>query len=176
MKTDDVPFEGVGNNACIDHVAVQTAFGMMIAATTLFRKLGYIVHPDRKAEGTWGKAIFMVKDGSIPIQLTDSSNDSPIPNSENHFGIMVDDPWGVAYEIQEWAHLGGVSATPEKVPGGKYFISIPQIITIPIELVPNPDACPTCHGKGTVRRGREGQGFDYDCDTCGGSGQKQNHS
>jgi len=174
MNTEDTLFDGVGKNATVDHVAVQTAFGMMIAATNLFRKLGYTVHPDRKAEGTWGKAIFLVKDGSIPIQLTDSSNDSPISSSENHFGIMVDNPMLLAYSIQNWAHFGGVSATIEEVPGGKYFVSIPEVITIPIELIPNPNVCPDCHGKGTIRRGREGQGFDYDCDTCHGSGKTSN--
>lgn len=171
MKTDNDLFEGVGEYATVDHIAVQTASGMLIAATTLFRKLGYRVDPNHKAEGPWGKAIFLVKDDSIDIQLTDSIDTSSVSSGENHIAITVDDPGTVAFYIREWAHLGGVSGVSiEKVPGGKYFVSIPGIITLPIELVPNPKACPTCHGKGTVRKGREGVGYDEKCPTCKGFG------
>lgn len=170
MKTDDTLFEGVGTFSAVDHVAVQTAFGMLIAATTLFKKLGYSVHPTRKAEGEWGKAIFLTKVNSIPIQLTDLSNDSPIPVSENHLAIMVDYPQGASLSIQEWAHRGGVSATIEEVPGGKFFVSLPEIITIPIELVPNPKACSDCHGKGRVQRTLLEGPYPVPCETCHGNG------
>lgn len=160
-------FEGVGKTAKIDHVAVQTAFGMLIAATTLFKRLGYEVHPTRKAEGQWGKAIFMVKEGSISIQLTDSSAEELIRPSDNHIGIMVDDPLTVSTNIVNWVRRGGISVDePESVAGGKYFVWIPEIVTQMIELVPAP--CPECGGTGEVVRGSEGRGFYYLCDTCHG--------
>ncbi len=170
MKSDNDLFDGVGQYATVHHVAVQTTFGMMIAATTLFRKLGYTVDPDHKAEGSWGKAIFLVKDGSATIQLTDSVDCSPTIIGENHLAILVDDPFTAAMSIKEWTHFGGVLASIEEVPGGKYFVYAPGVITLPIELVPNPKACPTCHGKCTVRKGREGMGYDEKCPTCKGFG------
>ncbi len=170
MNTDNDLFEWVGQNVTIDHVAVQTAFGMLIAATTLFKKLGYIVDSNHKAQGEWGKAIFLTKVNSISIQLTDSSNDSPIPASENHLAIMVDYPQGASLSIQEWAHRGGVSATIEEVPGGKFFVSLPEIITIPIELVPNPKACSDCHDKGRVQRTLFEGPYPVLCETCHGNG------
>jgi len=139
MTIYDDLFDGVGNSVAVDHVAIHVAFGMLIAATTLFKKLGYTVHPTRKASGDWGKAIFMVKDGSVSIQLTDSANETVIPMNENHFGLTVDEPLTVASAIQEWARRGGVEAEFESVPGGKYFVTIPRILTMPIELVPQPE-------------------------------------
>jgi len=163
-------FDGVGKNAHVDHVAVQTAFGMMIAAKMLFIQLGYEVHPTRKAEGAWGKAIFMVKKGSIPIQLTDSNSTFPVAVEENHLAIIVDDPATVAMQIYAWAQHGGVEvAQPESVPGGKVFISVTGIITMPIELVPALfKPCPECGGKGEIVRGSEGRGYHYPCPTCKG--------
>ena len=137
MQSDDEVFEGVGPASSVDHVAVQTAFGMLIAATTLFKKLGFTVHPTRMAGGSWGKAIFMIKDGSLPIQLTDSSDPAPVSAGENHFGITVQAPLAVALAIKAWAQFGRVSAEWEAVPGGKYFVTIPAILTMPIELVPS---------------------------------------
>lgn len=164
-------FEGVGKCAHVDHVAVQTVYGRLDEATLLFVKLGYRVHPFRKARGVWGKAIFLVKDGSIPIQLTDSSAGLSIPICENHFAVVVDDPFTVSFRIRDWTRHGGVSAEAEEISGGKYFVFLPEVLTMPIELVPNPNICPVCGGKGAIRRVREGMGYDQPCNYCGGSGQ-----
>jgi len=169
MATNNDLFEGVGKSVKVDHVAVQTAFGMMIAAKRIFEKLGFAVHPTRKAEGDWGKAVFMVREGSVSIQVTDSSNETKIVAGENHVGIMVDEPNEVSLAMYAWARRGGLSAEIEEVPGGKYFVSIPEILTMPIELVPSPRiVCPECNGEGEVVIGSEGRGFHYPCNTCKG--------
>jgi hypothetical protein len=164
-------FAGVDKNTKVDHIAIHVAFGMLIAATTLFKKLGYKVHPTRKAEGAWGKAIFMVKKGSIPIQLTDSSKDlnSEVWVGDNHVAIVVNDPLVMAKQIQLWAFRGNQEANYEDVSGGKYFVYLPTILTMPIELVPAIfKPCPECGGSGEVIRGSEGRGFHYACPTCCG--------
>jgi len=168
---NDFLFAGVGNKSHVDHAAIHTAFSMLTFAVALFEKLGYTVHPTRKAEGDWGRAIFLVKKGSIPIQLTDSAKDldSEVWPGENHVAIMVDDPLEVARQIQLWALRQDLRVTYESVPGGKYFVNVFDVITMPIELVPALfKPCPECNGKGEIVRGSEGRGFHYPCPTCGG--------
>jgi len=171
MTTNNDLFEGVGDNSSVEHAAIQTAYGMIIPAKEIFRKLGFLVHPTRKAEGDWGKAVFMIKDGSISIQITDSTDETKIVAGENHIGIMVEDPKAVSLAMYTWVRRGGLSAEIEEVPGGKYFVSIPEILTMPIELVPcSRLECPECRGTGEVVSGSEGRGFHYPCDTCKGKG------
>lgn len=173
MKTNSDLFEGVGNNSHVEQVAVQTAFGMMIPAKTIFEKLGYSVHPTRKAEKDWGKAVLMVKEGSVSIQLTDFSDEIEVSVGGNCIGIMVDDPKAASLAMYMFGLRGGVSVDREEVPErGVWLITIRSILTQPIALVPNPDVCTECHGKGTVLYGQEGKGYSYPCDACKGSDDK----
>ena len=129
-------FSGVGSNLGVEHVAIQTAFGQLVRAKILFWKLGYAVSSTRKARGVWGKSILMVKEGSASIQLTDSLDSTPVPLNGNHVAIRVEDPKSVALEIQKWSRAEGLLAGIEEIPKGKYFVVIPGILSIPIELVP----------------------------------------
>lgn len=172
-KEDYDEFEGIGNTGIVDHVAIQTATGMIHGATMLFRKLGFKVDPERIIKGEWGIAVFLTKigQGSIDIQLTDATDTSSVSTGENHVAIMVDDPKTVSQSIQKWGVRIGQPVTIEEVPGDKYFVTMAGLITTAIELVPNPLACSKCRGKGSTREGLfEGQGQDVKCDVCKGYG------
>jgi len=108
---------------------------MLAPAVALFIKLGFPIN--RKLKGSWGTSIFMAKTGSAQIQLTDSSDPTSIPQSENHVAIIVENPWLVAQQIKKWAlGLNFTQVAIQKVSGNKCFITLPEILTIDIELVP----------------------------------------
>lgn len=170
----DILFEGVGKHARVEHVAVQTAFGKLQLAAAFFERLGYEIDRIRMVQSSkWGVAVFMTKNGSIPVQLTDANNTNPVAPGENHLAIMVADPSMVSFRIQQWAEEGNMTARVERVPGGKIFVYLSEVLTMPIELVPNPNRCPDCFGEGKKHLYREGADLGLvECSTCNGSGEK----
>lgn len=133
---DDL-FAGVGKSAKVDHVAVEVAFGQLEKVAVLFEKLGYEVDPMRLAQGKWGMGMFMIKDDSITIQLIDANDTTPVAPGGNHLAIRVDDPLAAAVSIGMW-----LNTVVYKLPifkhaaGGKIFVYLPSLLTMPIELVP----------------------------------------
>lgn len=130
-------FDGVGVGA-VDHIAIQTVSGMITVATSFFQRLGFIEDQNQRKSGNWGSACFMIKPGSLSIQLIDSVNPMVIPASENHIAIAVEDPEKVVDTIEIWALVIGVNVTVEEFPGEKFFVvTLPQILTVFIEFVPS---------------------------------------
>lgn len=128
-------FDGI-NNIGVDHVAIQTARGMIIGATTLFTKMGYVEDEIRRKEGNWGSSRFMIMGGSIPVQLTDSSDETLVPLGENHVAICVYDPQAAAKELVAWLHWAGMGESVMEKYDDKYFVMIPQLLRQSLEFVP----------------------------------------
>lgn len=168
-----IMFPGVGVNANIDLVCIKTASLRFATAMLLLRKFGY-EQSKRIPEGYCeGVSVVMVKDGCVSIQLTDPYISLPVVSSENYIRILVDDPETVWLDIKKWTRENGVSAEMKEVPGGILIVSIPEVVNCVVGLVPNPDTCPECRGKGTVLLGCEGQVYDTTCFSCDGAGYKK---
>ncbi len=126
---------GVGQ-AHVDHVCIQVGPDMIIAATCLFTKLGYVENQPRRKNGEWGEARFMEKLGSIPVQLTLSTDMTVILPGENHVAIAVENPYKAAMSLVEWLNWAGIKDTVVEDYDEKYFVSIPTILVEPLEFVP----------------------------------------
>lgn len=131
------PFEGLGD-VRVNHVCVEVAVGMMIAATTILKKFGYKEDPSRRIAGDLFSARFMVRPGSIDIQLTEPAEENSEMAIESHLALEVENPKLVVDAIER---LLSRTATDqgleiEAVGGGKYFVTMPRFFMIPIELVP----------------------------------------
>ena len=135
---NDALFDGVGLNSYVDHVCIQVAHGMLIGATTFFERLGFVENKERRIQGSWGSARFLSKDGSIPIQLTESSNLDNPRSVETHIAVAVEDPHTVVSDITDWLHRGGEGEGFEIELAGQdnIFVYIPRLLTVPIEFVP----------------------------------------
>lgn len=127
---------GVGGQARVDHVCIQAGNGMLIGATTLFVKLGYIEDIDRRKSGDWGEARFLEKPGSIPVQLTRSSDETTIAAGENHVAIAVENPYEAAVSLVKWLNWAGVDDTAIEEYGRNYFVMVPVLLVQPLEFVP----------------------------------------
>lgn len=139
FNLDELIFLGVGNKSGVDHVAVEVTYGMLIAATTLFQKLGFKEDKARRVETDSGRSRFMTREGSITIKLTEPIAAPPARRPTNtHVAIRVDFPITVANMIERWGYRGAQEVRLEQVGNGKILVTIYSILTVPIELVPSP--------------------------------------
>jgi len=164
-------FPGVGIDANVDHVCVETAFNKFNTVILFFRKLGYEIG-ERNKKLDCKQSATMVKEGCVSIQLRESIPSLRVLSFENHIGILVDDPKRVWQGIMKWADKNGISVEMAELQKGKMYISIPEVVGCVFELV-STDVCPECGGLGKVIRGCDGQSYYEFCLTCNGHGIKK---
>jgi hypothetical protein len=57
-------------------------------------------------------------------------------NTENHLAYAVSYPSWAAEQLTNWASAHGLEAWVTPVDGGRYFVSIPEVLPFSIEFVP----------------------------------------
>lgn len=163
-----IMFPGVGIYANVDHVCLETTFLKFQTAILFLRKFGYELGTRTQEESCGLLSATMVKEGCVSIQLRESTKLLQVLSNENNIGVLVDDPERVWRSIFRWTHENRLSMEMEKGSKGVIFVSIPEIVNLVIELVPNPNSCPECHASGTVILGCEGQPYETTCFLCDG--------
>lgn len=121
-----------------DHIAIQVATNRLATAVNLFIKFGYVEDIERRIVGDWGEARFVVKQGSIPIQLTlpKEQQNWPFTQSECHIALQVDDPRKVSAGVSLWAQEAGISTNIDTLGDQRIVLTLPNLLMVSIELVP----------------------------------------
>jgi hypothetical protein len=137
--------EPFGFKTKLHHHAYLVRTGMMIGATTLMQKLGFICFHELVAD--WGQLrdFGHLFSGLPVVQLIEDKNVSPdqvgIESDTPHLGIQVSGASAIeaATEILDWLHWagGGKDARMEAADntGRKIFLYIPALLRFAIELV-----------------------------------------
>lgn len=124
--------------ACFDHIAIACQPGRMRTAVAFFtEQFGW--QEDQKAlvEGDWGVARFVETPFGVRLQITEPAGAAYGETYPDiHLALKVFDPARAAEAIQDWAHRGGIRSYYETAPGGKFFVLLPDIFRVEIELVP----------------------------------------
>jgi len=123
----------------LDHVALAVQPGRMITAVALFvEQFGWTEDEGAAVSGDWGKARFVCPPGGgVRLQLSEPADleyGVRLPNV--HPAFRVFDPIAAARAMVAWCHRGGIEGTREELPGGKWFVYLPDIFAVAIELVP----------------------------------------
>jgi len=122
----------------IDHFAITCQPGRIITAVAFFtEQFGWFEDKKAKKEGDWGVARFVVSPFGFRLQITEpASGEYGNIYPETHLAFKVFDPKLAAEAICDWAYRGGIGAKPEEITGGKWFVTLPDIFKVEIELVP----------------------------------------